>query len=516
MYNVTIDLTEDSDDDLGPIIPTLVPHLPSSHLLEGIVDLTEDTDSLSEFIDEDTLDNVQYKLNKVQESKAKRDNAKTPTKNDIRVHKKKASKQSYDKMDKLTKERLNERKRIKQREVRAELTKNPAAKQKALDKRKEQRAKAAESTKIAKIHNAAYPSNADRLAENQREKDAILVMGKSFKQNVYIPKRVLTIASGIPFIHDPIGSTGGGGFYQKITDGSMTRLVNAFMKLMPTTEKVRYLSTLDIGSGLSGPSLLFSQYFFERGVHFGIECQAGLVHNARCNIKNVTAKGLTNIRQGLLSSSNIEKNGELEHVVPPNCIAICGDIMDIEDLAHVDVLYGFDDVNGPETFHHMAKVWNNPKSKMCKFFLTNSTEADIKDCGFEDIMWKDGVRCQLARICGHSESRVFNVFMRKTLSTRSRSKWIFENDVKVATASGPFKEAWERFHKGRLQVNTKYSFNQEIVKMNMEFQHQNGWMDNVKRSNRMPKACTYNEDKLADLHWDEATHITKGGREDAV
>jgi hypothetical protein len=109
MYNVTIDLTEDSDDDLGPIIPTLVPHLPSSHLLEGIVDLTEDTDSLSEFIDEDTLDNVQYKLNKVQESKAKRDNAKTPTKNDIRVNKKIASKRSYDNMDKLTKERLNKK-----------------------------------------------------------------------------------------------------------------------------------------------------------------------------------------------------------------------------------------------------------------------------------------------------------------------------------------------------------------------------------------------------------------------
>ena len=287
-------------------------------------------EDLSEYIDDVTLDTVQYNVNKALKAKAKRDDAKAPTKNEIRVKKNTASKRSYHSMDKQIIDKLNTKKRIKQRDVRAELDKKPAAKRVSLDRRNQHRAKAVASTKFAMRHNAVYPSNMDRLAETQREKDGTLVMGKLCKNSSFVPSRVLTIASGIPFIHEPLGSVTGNGFYQAITTGDFGKLFNAVLKLMPI-DRVQFLSTLDLGSGLGLPSLYFSQYISEFGVHFGIEYQAGLVHNVRCNLKNVAAKGLNNIRQGHLSSSNIEKNGELQYVVPPNCISIEGDIMDIVD-----------------------------------------------------------------------------------------------------------------------------------------------------------------------------------------
>lgn len=511
-----VDLTEDSDDELAPVVP----HLLSRPLFEGIVDLTEDSDDdlgsavsgtnslasmkdtddendpdggqcdLAEFADASTLNAVQLNMDKVQKAKAKRDHAKAPTKNAMRVKRNKASKRSYH--SKPNNDRLNTAKRIKQREVRAELDKKPAAKRMYLDKRNRLRAKVAESRKLAKMHNAVYPSNADRLAETQSEKDGTMMLGNVTKYNAHIPVRLQELTSGIAYTHDPLGSVTGEGYYQTITTGSMAAVTNAMLKLVPI-EKARFMSTLDIGSGLSKPSLQFSQYFMERGVHFGLERQAPLVHGAKINIKNVTAKGLLNIRKGLLSSSNIKENGELQYVVPPNCISIHGDIMDIVDLGHVDALWGFDDVNAPETFHHMGTVWNHPNSKMCKLCVTNLSPNEMVDCGFKDFVLKDSVRCQLAGLNGCSESRVFYVYLRETLSTRARNKWIFENDRRVATASGPFKEAWERFHKGRLQANTEYSFNTEIVKMNMEYQDQNGWMNNVKRSNRRPESFSYLE-----------------------
>ena len=528
-----IDLTEDSDEDMAPV-----------DLLEDIKDTTPNNENkdlnaedkqddvkaprknemyndeqtpmdLSEYIDAATLNTVKHNVNKELEAKAKRDGAKTPTKNATRLKKNEVSKRIYHSKKKQTIAKMNRRKQIKQMKVRAELDKNPLEKQKFLDKRNKQSKERRASERFARMHNAVYPSKLDRLAETQCEKDGMLMMGKTCKNSSYVPERVRMLHSGIPFFKDPLGSITGEGFYQGITSGSMSKLYHAMLKLMPI-EKVRFLSTLDMGSGLSLPSLYFSQYIAEFGVHFGIESQAGLVNSARTNIKNVTAKGLMNISQGNLSPSNIKKNGELKYVRPPSCLSIQGDIMHIVDLAIFDLVYGFDDVNHPDIFHHMAKVWNNPKSKMCKMYVTNATPGDLEECGFEDIVLMDSVRCQLARLNKHSESRVFYVYLRKTLSTRTKKKWIFENDNQVATASGPFKEAWEKYNNGRLSANSKYSFNTEIVKMNMEYQDQNGWMDNVQRSNRTPNASTYNEDELADFHWNEARRIAEGGCGDEV
>ena len=453
---------------------------------------------------------VQHNVNKALKAKAKRDDLKVPTKNDIRVKKNLDSKHRYHNMDKQAKFKMNTKKWIKQREVRAEIDKNPSAKRERLDRRNEQRAKATACKRFTEKHNILYPSNVDRLKENQREKSGLILLGRVCKSTMILPGRLLTLASGIPFIHEPLGAMTGEGYYQTITPGSRLKLFNAMLKLIPT-EKLRYLNTLDIGSGLSLPSLFFSQYITEFGVHFEIESQAGLVNSARYNIKQVTAKGLNNIYQGHLSPSNIKKDGELQHVVPPNCVSIPGKIEHIPDFANFDMIHGFDEVNSPETFHHLAMLWNKTESKMCKFFITNLSPPEIADLGFNDIVCKDQFRCQLSGVVGGRESRVFYVYMRKTVSTRARSSWKFENDYQVATASGPFKEAWERFHKGRLQANTRYSFNPEIVKMNMEYDIQNFSTNKEGRSRTTTKAPSYTEEKLIESQWQTARNMAKRG-----
>ena len=125
-----VDLTEDTADDMAP-----------AGFFQSYFDLTEDSDDdmapvdLSEYIDDDTLNTVQYNANKDLKAKAKRDDAKAPTKNEIRVKKNADSKRSYHSMDKQIIDKLNTKNRTKQREVRAELDKKPSAKQISFDRR---------------------------------------------------------------------------------------------------------------------------------------------------------------------------------------------------------------------------------------------------------------------------------------------------------------------------------------------------------------------------------------------
>ena len=92
-----------------------------------------------------------------------------------------------------------------------------------------------------------------------------------------------------------------------------------------------------------------------------------------------------------------------------------------------------------------------------------------------------------------------------------KKNWKFENDYRVATASGPFEEAWERFHKGRLQPNTRYSFNPEIAKLNMEYSIEKYTTGKEGRSITTTKATSYNEKKLAESHWKKARNMAKRG-----
>ena len=496
------DLTEDSDDDVTMVLSEEL----SDHTEDTDDDLDNFTDSapdLSEIIDDDTLKEVQRNVNKALGAKAKRDDLKVPTKNDIRVKKNLDAKKKYHKMSKQAKFKLNAIKCTKQREVRAEINKDLSTKREKLDKRNKMRKKAEECKRFALKHNILYPSNADMLEVSQRKKSGKLLLGRVCKTTFDLPDRLQTFASGIPFIHEPLGAVTGEGYYQTITPGSRLKLFNAMLKWIPI-EKIRYLITLDLGSGLSLPSIFFSQYITEFGMHFGIESQAGLVHSARCNIHQLTKKGLNNIHQEHLSPPNIKENGELKYNVPPNCVSVQGKIEDVPDLSNFDLIHGFDEVNSPETFDHLAMIWNNPKSKMCKFFITNLNSLDIADLGFKDIVCKEEFRCQLSGIVGASESRKFYFFMRKSISTMAKKKWKFENDNQVATASGPFKEAWERFHKGRLQPKTGYYFNPEIAKMNMEYDIENYSTNKEGRSTKTTKAPSYNEEKLIESQWKTA------------
>ncbi|KAL7527785.1 hypothetical protein ACHAXR_002127 [Thalassiosira sp. AJA248-18] len=158
--------------------------------------------------------------------------------------------------------------------------------------------------------------------------------------------------------------------------------------------------------------MILSQYLCDRGIHIGLECQAGLVSNSRTYLKYLTAKGINNHLQGFLSESSIMEHGELQHVVPHNCISIHANIYDLVDVGNFDFILGFDDVFEPETFHKMGEVWNHPKSKMCKVFVTNLTPSNIEECGFQDIVLKDTVQCKLARTGDITEYRTFYVYLR--------------------------------------------------------------------------------------------------------
>ena len=91
-----------------------------------------------------------------------------------------------------------------------------------------------------------------------------------------------------------------------------------------------------------GPSLQMAQYLCQGGTHFGIELQRGVHIQARLNIKHITEKGMKNIREGFLSRPSVDKSGELDHVVPPNCVACHGNIFDIQEVGCFDFMYAFD------------------------------------------------------------------------------------------------------------------------------------------------------------------------------
>ena len=134
-----------------------------------------------------------------------------------------------------------------QREVCAEIDMNPSTKQERLDRRNKLRPKATSCERFAGKHNILYPSNVDRLNKNQREKSGLILLGRVCKSTMILPSRLRTLTAGIPFIHEPLGTMTGEGYYQTITPGSRLKLFNAMLKLIPT-EKLPYLNTLDIAT----------------------------------------------------------------------------------------------------------------------------------------------------------------------------------------------------------------------------------------------------------------------------
>jgi len=301
-----------------------------------------------------------------------------------------------------------------------------------------------------------------------------------------MPERVTSLSSNTLSFSRDAATVAGEGFYQTITFGSVVKLVRRLMLLVPAAHrhKFRHMNTVDLGAGLMLLSLVFSQYLLTDGGHFGIECQKALVHQSKINIKNITAKGISNWRKGDLRPETVLEQGELQHVIPPNVIPVHGYIEDIEDLSIFDLAIGFDDVNSPETFRSLAKIWNKRESKMCKFFITNATPVQLDDCGFTDIIWKDEVRCNFSQTGATTETRVFHVYMREVLKGRAVAKWRFEHEHQVTAAKGPFREPWEKFCKGRRRQKLGLPFNPEVVQMSKEFDEEIGWMDERPRSTR--------------------------------
>ena len=140
------------------------------------------------------------------------------------------SKHSYHNASKEKKKGRNETKRIRQRDARAELAKNPSVKRAFPDIRNKGRETARELNKFATMHNAVYLSKVDRLAETQREREGTLLFGKLCKNVSFVPARVQTLASRTLFLNDPFGSETGKGYCQTVTPGDFSKLFHCVMQ----------------------------------------------------------------------------------------------------------------------------------------------------------------------------------------------------------------------------------------------------------------------------------------------
>ena len=186
-----------------------------------------------------------------------------------------------------------------------------------------------------------YPNQSDKVAETLKDKEGVYAFGRLTKRQVYLPPRIINMGLGLTLAKDSLGKVTGDGFHQTMSGDEIAALFYKVLSILPK-EKVPFLSSLDLGSGLMGPSLQMAQYLCQGGTHFGIELQRGVHIQARLNIKHITEKGMKNIREGFLSRPSVDKSGELDHVVPPNCVACHGNIFDIQEVGCFDFMYAFD------------------------------------------------------------------------------------------------------------------------------------------------------------------------------
>ena len=80
-------------------------------------------------------------------------------------------------------------------------------------------------------------------------------------------------------------------------------------------------------------------------------------------------KGLLNYFYHCFTDESIKLKVELEHIISLNVAFVHDDISDIVDIGWADLCYEFDAENFPVVNRHMTMVWNDKRSKNCKFTL---------------------------------------------------------------------------------------------------------------------------------------------------
>ncbi len=117
--------------------------------------------------------------------------------------------------------------------------------------------------------------------------------------------RLKHIREGIYFERQALGKMLDGTL-QEITDYNMQQTVWKAWKHLGADKRVSHAISADLGLGLGKPLLFFSQLYFSRGMHFGIEFDKRLHLPANRNLKCVTLKGWANVDGGLIAKDNIK------------------------------------------------------------------------------------------------------------------------------------------------------------------------------------------------------------------
>jgi len=287
-----------------------------------------------EILSEEAINELQNIEQQMKNGDEKRARAKetVPYLNSAEKKKKKAENDMRCKMYRKTKseekkaaDRANDRARKAKRK--AELkNSNPEEHRRKMDEANRRKRLNRGYNKDAQSHNIAYPF--DMVPDKQHDKPTYKLGGTYLRNKIFLPPRVTTLRQDLHVIRDALGKDGEGHFAE-VTESSLMKVQLEVFSLLGRDVRCRNLYTLDLGSGMLMPSLVFSQYLFEHGFHVGIEFQQNLVALSKYNLRNYSLKGMANIQNGLFEETHIKTKGELTNVLPPRVDCVHGDIVSV-------------------------------------------------------------------------------------------------------------------------------------------------------------------------------------------
>ena len=411
---------------------------------------------------------------------------KGPSKSELR--KAKAAKQrAFYAKNKCYRDRKKDQDKKWQQMKKAALESDAHAKAKAKAKARENKRRSREYQKFAELHNERYISIADKVPPTLASKETRLIFGKQTRTYLCGYPRLTSLSQDIVYFKDPLGHCDGGHFAE-VTVGSMQLVSGTIWKMAGGGISASHLHTIDNGSGLGYPSLIFSQCNMEYGLHFGLEMSSGLNTTGRINVKNVTEKAMVNFQAGCFNEEHIKLYGELKYVRPPHVGLIEGNIEQTKHYAGVDVIYGFDHVNSFVTKQSVRKAWDDPRSWNVKILVTNSSPKECLELGYTDLTLK--TQCKID-FKGVSESRTAYFYFRDTFAKKSPEQWVFEYMRHVTDVDPNLKEVYDVYSEGK-----GYFINWKLVEWNLK--HSAVAVARVRNSRKSRNfLAEYNEKKLA-------------------
>ncbi|KAL3786346.1 hypothetical protein HJC23_000588 [Cyclotella cryptica] len=438
-------------------------------------------DSLSTKMAKASAQRVASKVKKIMEGPSKSELMKT-----------KAAKQRtfyYKNKQYQARKKDHDRKWHQKKKAALESDANANDKEKANAKVRENKRRSRDYQKFAELHNQRYSSAADKVPPTLASKETRLIFGKQTRTYLCGYPRLVTLSQDIVYFKDPLGHCDGGHFAE-VTVGSMQLVSGTIWKMAGGSIAASHLHTIDNGSGLGYPSLIFSQCNMEFGLHFGLEMSSGLNNTGRINVKNITEKAMVNVYAGCFEEEQVKLHGELKYVRPPHVVLMEGNIEHTKHYAGVDVIYGFDHVNSFVTKESVRKAWDDPRSWNVKILVTNSSPKECLELGYTDLVLSSQCRIDFK---GISESRTAYFYFRETFAKKNPEEWMFEYTNHVTEVDPNLKEVYDVYSEGK-----GHFINWKLVEWNLKQSTVAHARERKSRKSRNLLA-EYNEKKLAKI-----------------